>query len=222
MIYCYIRVSTDHQEFERQKNILKERGYIETEKCKYIEEIYTGTATKRPIFTDLIENKIKENDTLIIESLSRLSRGGIVKTLELISELVQIKKINVYILKENFYLQAGEKPDANTSLLLGIFSILGQFERDLISERTKEALKAKKIKGVKLGRKYSYTLNDFKIVLLYMIKNKCGIIKACFLHDYTVSSFQNSLKKLQNIYNVKAYDQIYECIKNLKKWDQIF
>ena len=87
----------------------------------------------------LINNKIKEGDTIIVESLSRLSRGGVIRTLDLITRLIQERKINVHVFKENFYLNAGEKPDANTNLLLGIFSVLGQFERDLLSERIKEA-----------------------------------------------------------------------------------
>ena len=135
--YCYIRISTDKQEYDRQIQIFKDKGYINSVNSEYIEETFTGTKTKRPEFDKLIK-KMKKGDTLVCESLSRLSRGGVIKTLDLITEFIQKKQINVIILKENFYLQAGEKPDANTNLLLGIFSVLGQFERDLRSERTKE------------------------------------------------------------------------------------
>ena len=141
MIYCYIRVSTTKQEYDRQVKILKDNGYIDGVNCQYIEETFTGKTTKRPIYEELTQ-KLEKDDTLIVESLPRLSRAGIVKTLEEISELVQKKKVNVVILKENFNLKAGEKPDANTNMLLGIFSVLAQFERDLISERTKETMAA--------------------------------------------------------------------------------
>ena len=149
--YCYIRISTDKQEYNRQVQIFKDKGYINDVNCEYIEETFTGTKTKRPEFDKLIK-KMEKGDTLICESLSRLSRGGVIKTLDLITEFIQKKQINVIILKENFNLLAGEKPDANTNLLLGIFSVLGQFERDLISERTKEGLKAVKTKGTRLGK----------------------------------------------------------------------
>ena len=134
--------------------IFKDRGYIDGENCKYVEEKFTGTKINRPVFTELM-NTMVEGDTLIVESLSRLSRGGVIKTLDLITELVQVRKINMVIFKEGFDLRAGEQPNSTTSLLLGIFSVLGQFERDLISERTKEGLNAVKSRGVKLGRKFT-------------------------------------------------------------------
>ena len=164
--YCYIRISTDKQEYDRQTQIFKDKGYINGVNCEYIEETFTGTKTKRPKFDELIK-RMEKGDNLICESLSRLSRGGVIKTLDLITDFIQKKQINVTILKEGFYLQAGEKPDANTNLLLGIFSVLGQFERDLISERTKEGLKAVRSKGVKLGRekgKYNTKENFIKTV----------------------------------------------------------
>lgn len=92
MVYCYIRISTDKQEFDRQFEILKERGYINGVNCVFVEEVFTGTTNKRPEFSNLLKN-LKEGDTLVVESLSRLSRGGVVKTLELISDLVQNKKL---------------------------------------------------------------------------------------------------------------------------------
>ena len=106
--YCYIRISTDKQEYTRQVQIFKDKGYINGINCEYIEETFTGTKTKRPEFDKLIK-KMEKGDTLICESLSRLSRGGVIKTLDLITEFIQKKQINVIILKENFYLQAGEK-----------------------------------------------------------------------------------------------------------------
>ena len=60
--------------------------------------------------------------------------------------------------------------DASTKLLLNIFSILAEFERDLLSERTKEGLKAVKNRGVKLGRPTKYTINDFKTNSFYANK----------------------------------------------------
>ena len=155
--YCYIRISTDKQENDRQVQIFKDKGYINGVNCEYIEETFTGTKTKRPEFDKLIK-KMEKGDTLVCESLSRLSRGGVIKTLDLITEFIQKKQINVIILKENFNLLAGEKPDANTNLLLGIFSVLGQFERDLISERTKEGLKAQDLENQKVNTTQKKTL----------------------------------------------------------------
>ena len=220
--YCYIRISTDKQEYDRQIQIFKDKGYINGVNCEYIEETFTGTKTKRPEFDKLIK-KMEKGDTLVCESLSRLSRGGVIKTLDLITEFIQKKQINVIILKENFYLQAGEKPDANTNLLLGIFSVLGQFERDLISERTKEGLKAVKTKGTQLGKpkgKYN-TKENFINTLEKIINENIGQAKACLWTRYPSKSFQNDLKKCYNKYNTKNYQEILNKIKeDVTEWSQ--
>lgn len=219
--YCYIRISTDKQEYIRQIQIFKDKGYINGVNCEYIEETYTGTKTKRPKFDEMI-NQMKKGDTLICESLSRLSRGGVIKTLDLITELIQKKQINVIILKEGFYLQAGEKPDANTNLLLGIFSVLGQFERDLISERTKEGLKAVKEKGTKIGREKSKynTKENFINTIEYMLNNNVGQSKACLYCNFPTMSFKILLKKCYNKYNTKDYKEIIKKLKeDFIEWD---
>ena len=224
MIYCYIRISTDKQEYSRQKQIFETKGYINGSNCEYIEETYTGTKTSRPIFDDLINNKIKEGDTLVVESLTRLSRSGVIRTLDLITNLIQNKKINVYVIKESFYLNAGEKPDANTNLLLGIFSVLGQFERDLLSERTKEALKAKKINGTNSGnpigrpRNYNSTKSNFIRTLELMIDKKMGQNKASMYTEYPSKSFKNDLQRCYAKYNTKDYKEILKCVKEDEEW----
>ena len=220
--YCYIRISTDKQEYNRQIQIFKDKGYINGVNCEYIEETFTGTKTKRPEFDKLIK-KMEKSDTLVCESLSRLSRGGVIKTLDLITEFIQKKQINVIILKENFNLLAGEKPDANTNLLLGIFSVLGQFERDLISERTKEGLKAVKTKGTRLGKpkgKYN-TKENFINTLEKMINENIGQDKATMWTRYPVKSFKNDLKKCYIKYNTKDYKEILTKIKeDTTEWQQ--
>lgn len=62
MIYCYIRVSRDSQEFGRQVQIFKDRGYIDGNNCTYVEEKFTGTKINRPEFSRLLD-VIKEGDT---------------------------------------------------------------------------------------------------------------------------------------------------------------
>ena len=57
--YCYIRISTDKQEYDRQIQIFKDKGYINGVNCEYIEETFTGTKTKRPEFDKLIKKMEK-------------------------------------------------------------------------------------------------------------------------------------------------------------------
>lgn len=220
VIYCYIRVSRDTQEFNRQIQIFKDRGYNNGENCKYVEEKFTGTKINRPIFDELM-SEIKEGDTLVVESLSRLSRGGVIKTLDLITDLVQKRKINVIIFKEGFELRAGEQPNSTTNLLLGIFSVLGQFERDLISERTKEGLRAVQENGRKLGRAYSNrsSKENFIKVLEYMVDTNTGIRASCKILDVPLTSFEKKIKLCYARYGTSDYAKILNYLKEDLEWD---
>lgn len=220
MIYCYIRVSRDSQEFNRQIQIFKDRGYINNNNCTYVEEKFTGTKINRPVFDELMATMV-EGDTLIVESLSRLSRGGVIRTLELITDLVQKRKINVIIFKEGFELRAGEQPNSTTSLLLGIFSVLGQFERDIISERTKEGLRAVRESGKKLGRAYSdrSTRENFIKVLQYMVDTNTGMRAACSILNVPLVSFERKIKLCYARYGTKDYNEILAKIQEDLDWD---
>ena len=218
MKYCYIRISTNKQEYERQVKILQDNGYINGVNCKYIEETFTGKTTKRPVYDELL-NTLKNDDTLIVESLTRLSRAGVIKTLDEVAKLVQQRHINVIILKENFNLKAGEKPDANTNMLLGIFSVLAQFERDLISERTKESLQAKKVYGTKSGKpigrpakKSSNTTNLLNTLKLML--NGSSYREATYQTGFPISTLQYRIKELSKKYNTNDLKTI---VDNLEK-----
>lgn len=220
MKYCYIRVSRDTQEYSRQIQIFKDRGYIDGTNCTYVEEKFTGTRLNRPVFMELL-NKMVEGDTLIVESLSRLSRGGVIRTLDLITDLVQVRKINVIIFKEGFELRAGEQPNSTTSLLLGIFSVLGQFERDLISERTIEGLRAVAANGTKLGKPRSKNTNreNFINVLKYMCDTGTGMRATCFYFDFPLGSFQKALHKCYDKYETKNYAEIVRRLEKDTEWE---
>ena len=218
MNYCYLRISTDKQELDRQDQIFKEKGYIEGVNSKFYRETFTGTKIARPVFTQMLQD-MREGDTLVVESLSRLSRGGVIRTLDLITELIQQRKINITIFKEGFNLVAGEKPNSTTSLLLGIFSVLGQFERDLLSERTKEGLRATKEKGTIVGRPTLENSGEENFIktLEYMLENNIGMLKACFYCDVPSASFYNWIKKMYEKYNTKDYKEILDKINEDKE-----
>lgn len=214
MIYCYTRISTDKQESERQKNILRENGYIDGKNCKYIEEIYTGKTTKRPELMDLIENKIKKDDTIVSTELSRISRS--VKDFNnLIDEILNKKKVNIIIIKENFHLLANGKMDAMTKLILNITSAFAEFERDIIADRTREALKAKQKNNIILGKPRSEksSKDNFIKTLELMVNDEIGQRKATMMTDYPERTFKKDLKKCYEKYKTKNYKEILKAIK---------
>lgn len=147
--YAYIRVSTDKQDYIRQIGYLNERGYNE-DNCTIFEETYTGTKKSRPEWDKLLAI-VEKNDTIVVESLSRIGRS-LINVIETIMDLVENKQVNLIIFKEGFNFKANGNMDATTKLMLNLLASFVQFERDINSERSKEKLQELKRQGVKLGR----------------------------------------------------------------------
>ncbi|MCB5235892.1 recombinase family protein [Niallia circulans] len=141
MIFGYMRVSTSEQNLERQEKALLEAG------CeKIFFEKVTGTKKERKELNRMIE-QLREADTVIITDLTRLSRST--KDLIELVETFQEKQVNLKSLKESWI----DTTTPQGKLMFTMFSGLAQFERDLISERTKEGLEIAKAKGKQIGRK---------------------------------------------------------------------
>ena len=147
MIYAYLRISTlDRQEFTRQEFVLKDYKIDQ-----YFEEKISGTkkASNRPEFEKMLQ-VIQEGDTIYFESMSRMARS-MQDLIETTNFLANKKKVKVIFIKENITV-GGNGMDAMTSLIFNIMGAFAQFERDLISDRTKQSLQAKKSQGKILGR----------------------------------------------------------------------
>ena len=147
MKYGYLRVSTDKQNYERQLFILKEHNLD-----KIFEETISGTkkACGREQF-EMLLNEIQSGDEIYFESMSRMARSmqDLIDTTNLI---VKKKKAKVIFIKENLTIGGDNGLDAMGALIFNIMGAFAQFERDLTSDRTKQALAAKKAAGQKLGR----------------------------------------------------------------------
>ena len=137
--FGYARVSTEIQNLDRQMDALKKYGVdiIYNEKM-------TGTKKDRPELTKMLE-RMTANDTVVVESLSRLGRST--KDLIDLTELVEQKGVPLVSLKESI--------DTSTStgkLLFTLMSAIAQFERDTIADRTREGLRSARARGRKGGR----------------------------------------------------------------------
>jgi DNA invertase Pin-like site-specific DNA recombinase len=146
---AYLRVSTNDQDTEKNKlEVLKLAHERDLEKVEFVEEKVSSKIPwkERKIF-DIIEI-LKKGDHLIVPELSRLGRS-MLEIMEILSIATQ-QEINVYIVKGNRKLD-----DSIESKVLSMaFSLAAEIERDFISSRTKEALRARKAKGIKLGRPF--------------------------------------------------------------------
>lgn len=133
---AYYRVSTKQQGqsglgLEAQKAIVQ--GFIRPDDVilsEYI-EVESGKRDDRPELVKAIRQATETGATLLIAKLDRLSRNAAF----------------IFALRDSKVdFQACDLPDANT-LTIGIFATIAQHERELISQRTKAALKAKAARG---------------------------------------------------------------------------
>lgn len=147
-ILAYLRTSTDKQDLNNQKLEILEWARAKDVKVDAFVEISISsrkTSTQRRI--DEVVQTLADSDTLVVTELSRLGRST-AEVIQLINELVA-RNIRVIILKQNLDLSTH---DMTSKVMITLFSLFAELERDLISLRTKEALAAKKRQGVKLGK----------------------------------------------------------------------
>jgi len=147
MNYGYIRISTDKQTTENQKfeiqNFSKLKQIIIEE---WIEETISSTKKLEVRkFGDLL-NRLKKGDILIVSELSRLGRN-LMQIMKILHDCME-KDVMVYTVKENYELGN----NINSKVLAFAFGLSAEIERNLISQRTKEALARRKAEGQILGR----------------------------------------------------------------------
>lgn len=147
MIYGYVRVSSDKQTVENQR--------FEIERfCKneqliidgWIEETISGTKNYHKRQLGVLLDQVTKEDIIICSELSRLGRN-LFMIMEILN-LCMLKECKVWTIKDHYRL--GE--DIQSKVLAFAFGLAAEIERNLISQRTKDALARKKAEGVKLGR----------------------------------------------------------------------
>jgi len=143
----YLRVSTGNQDLEKNKaDILKYANNQKLGNVDFVEEVVSGKVSwKQRRIKEVIDSLDKDN-WLIVAELSRLGRS-MLEVVEIISELKR-KEVNIHAIKNNWTLNGS----IESKILLMAFSMASEIERDLLSARTKEALRVRKASGVKLGR----------------------------------------------------------------------
>ncbi len=154
MIYGYTRISTNQQNTENQKHEIE--SFTKKNKItinKWINEIISSQKSLKERKLGRLLKKLKKGDILITTELSRLGRNlfEVMGILEICLE----KGCQIWTLKENYKLGT----DIQSKVLAFTFSLAAEIERQLISQRTKEALRRLKDEGKHLGRPHGFNYN---------------------------------------------------------------
>ena len=146
---AYLRVSTDKQDLNNQKLEILEYAQKRNFKVDdFIEiEVSSRRTTKQRRIDELL-SRLNNGDLLIVSELSRLGRS-VGQVVTFVDELIK-RKIKLVAIKEGIDIDG--KKDMQTKVMVTMFTLFAEIERDLISERTKQGLAAARAKGKLLGR----------------------------------------------------------------------
>jgi len=145
----YIRVSTEMQDVKNQKHeILDYTNRNRLHVDEFIEFEISSRKSKAQRGIDDLLNKLQPGDTLIVSELSRIGRST-AEVIQIVDQLIS-KEVKFIAIKQN--LNITDKMDMATKVTVTMFSLFAELARDIISERTKQALASKKAQGITLGK----------------------------------------------------------------------
>ena len=148
-VIAYLRVSTTSQDLDQQRLAIV--NYAQTHRLSIDEFVSAKVSSQKSLaqrgINDLLA-RLQPADVLLVSELSRLGRS-VSQIIFLIEKLIA-KKVRLVAIKEGIDLLG--KADLQTKVMITLFSLFAELERDLISERTKEGLAQARAKGKIIGR----------------------------------------------------------------------
>jgi len=194
--FGYLRVSTTDQDLDKNKaDILLLANNKELGQVKFIEEKTSGRISwKKRKIADLISS-LQKGDNIIVSELSRLGRS-MLECMEILSISTQ-EGINIYSVKGSWQLDGS----IQSKIIAMAFSMAAEIEKELISQRTKEALREKKRLGIKLGRPKGpgkSKLDQFEVEIEALLANGSTQKFIAERYNTTPANLSNWLKKRRN------------------------
>jgi DNA invertase Pin-like site-specific DNA recombinase len=183
MIYGYIRVSTDKQTTENQRfEIMRFAKLNDITIDAWIEEKISAVIDLDKRKLGLLLPQLQKDDIVIASELSRLGRN-LFQIMSILYHCMSMEA-NVWTIKDNYRLGS----DIHSKVLAFAFGLSAEIERNLISQRTKEALRRIKSEGKALGRPKGSSNDKLK---LSKQRNKLEWLRCC---GYTYSAIARKLK----------------------------
>ena len=197
MIYGYIRVSTDKQTIDNQRFEIER--FCSTKNLKieqWIEETISGSKSPEERLLGSLLAGVKKDDLIICSEISRLGRS-LFMIMAILNHLMK-NGAQIWTIKDNFRLTN----DLQSKVMACAFGLTADIERELISQRTKEALARKQQEGVVLGRPRGKKSTHLKLsgheeeIKKFLKENmsKCAIARKFGVNRMTVDSFIKKLK----------------------------
>ena len=194
MIYAYLRVSTKDQSYEYQRNqILTYANDNQLGTVSFIEDVVSGAKDwHQRAIGELVIHTMQKGDTLLVNEFSRLGRS-LLDILEILKTLKE-KECQVHIVRENMII--GD--DLSSKMMVFMFSLVSEIERDLIKSRVKEGVQnsiknnPNKSWGRPKGAIYKSKLDDKKdhiVELLNKDISKASISKILDINYQTLCSY---------------------------------
>jgi len=145
----YARVSTQDQDLKNQKyEILNYASKNDLSLTRWVEIKVSSQKSTKERLIDTLLNQLNKGDTLIVAELSRLGRS--VGQVAMIANTLVETGVKLICIKEGMKLDGS--PDIQTKVMLTMFSLFAEIERDMISERTKSGLAKARKEGRLIGR----------------------------------------------------------------------
>lgn len=146
---AYLRVSKDSQDVRNQRLAILE--FAQQEKLdisEFMELSVSSRHSPKARQIDLLLARLESGDTLVVSELSRMGRS-VGEIITLVDTLVK-QQVRFMAIKEGICLDG--KQDVQSKVLVTLFGLFAEIERELISIRTKEGLAAARASGKRLGR----------------------------------------------------------------------
>ena len=217
MVIAYLRISTEKQHIENQKDEIQkyadDKGIIID---RWVTETISGTMTQDKRKLGRLIKSIKTGDTLIVTEISRLSRT-LHEVMAIMGQCLS-RNITIYSTKDGYSFD----DSINSKVLSFAFGLVAEIERNLISQRTKQALAMRKAQGVILGRKIGEcpklkVLRDNKNEIYSMVEGNYSITEIHNHFGVSRSTFFNYRQEDQDLDDMIIFKKNKEMIDELQK-----